>query len=74
MKLTVDREADALYLALGPATVARSEEVSPGIIVDSDAEGRVIGIELLHLSRRAADLEGLLVEGLPQAAAERTVR
>ncbi len=52
MKLTVDREADALYLNLDEAPVAESDEISPGVILDYNAEGIVVGIEMLHLSHR----------------------
>lgn len=52
MKLTVDREADALYLDLDEAPAVQSEEISPGVIVDYNAEGKVVGIEMLYLSKR----------------------
>ena len=54
MKLTIDREADALYLDLDDAPAAESEEISPGVILDYNAEGKVVGIEMLHLSKRVA--------------------
>jgi uncharacterized protein YuzE len=54
MKLTIDREADALYLDLDEAPAAESEEISPGVILDYNAEGKVVGIEMLHLSKRVA--------------------
>ena len=34
MRLKVDEQADALYLSLGDGPASRSDEVSPGIIVD----------------------------------------
>ena len=52
MKLTVDREADALYLDLNESPAADSEEISPGVILDYNAEGKVVGIEMLYLSKR----------------------
>jgi len=54
MKLTVDREADALYLDLDEAPAAESEEISPGVILDYNAAGKVVGIEMLSLSKRVA--------------------
>lgn len=70
MKLKVDEQADALYLSLGEAPAAQSDEVAPGIIVDYDEQGRAVGIEFLHLSKRAApiDLRQLLFESVPLAA------
>jgi uncharacterized protein YuzE len=54
MKLTVDREADALYLDLDDAPAAESEEIAPGVILDFNAEGKVVGIEMLYLSQRVS--------------------
>lgn len=69
MKLKIDHQADALYLTLGESPAIESEEVSPGIIVDYDETGRVIGIEMLHLSERApeSDIHRLLFESVPLA-------
>lgn len=70
MKLKVDQQADALYLALSEAPASRSEEVSPGIIVDYDEQDRVVGIEMLYLSKRAPETEirRLLFESVPQVS------
>jgi uncharacterized protein YuzE len=54
MKLTIDRKADALYLDLAEAPAVESEEISPGVIFDYNAAGQVVGIEMLHLSKRVA--------------------
>lgn len=53
MKLEYDHEADAVYLLLASAqkNVERSDEVAPGIIVDYDDKGSVIGVEVLDVSR-----------------------
>lgn len=69
MKLKVDYQADALYLTLGEEPASESEEVSPGIIVDFDASGRAVGIEMLYLSKRTApsDMQRLLFETVPLA-------
>ena len=55
MKLTIDRQADALYLDLDESPAADSEEIAPGVILDYNAEGKVVGIEMLYLSKRVAD-------------------
>jgi uncharacterized protein YuzE len=54
MKLTVDKESDALYLRLDEAAVVESEEVQPGVVLDYDAAGNMVGVEILNLSKRAA--------------------
>ena len=52
MRLKVDRENDALYFRLDEAAIVESEEVKPGVILDFDSNGRVVGIEMLALSLR----------------------
>ena len=52
MKLRIDRENDALYLRLDESAIAESEEVQPGVIMDFNEEGRVVGVEILQLSLR----------------------
>ncbi len=56
MRTTYDPEADALFVWFGPEGIssANTEEVAPGIMLDFDIEGRVIGIEVLDVSERMA--------------------
>ncbi len=56
MKLSVDQAADALYLRLDESEIVESEEVSPGVVLDYNRVGEVVGVELLRLSERSADL------------------
>ena len=56
MRLYVDKEADALYLRLDESTIIESEEVSPGVVIDYNESNEVVGVELLHLSKRSSDL------------------
>ncbi|WP_117236669.1 DUF2283 domain-containing protein [Thermus sediminis] len=51
MRITYDREADALYIAFGEGA-ATVEEVAEGIALDRDGEGRLLGIEILDASKR----------------------
>ena len=53
MRLKVDRESDALHFRLDESAVVESEEVQPGVILDFNAEGQVVSIEILNLSTRA---------------------
>ena len=56
MKLHVDKEADALYLRLDNSSIVESEEVSPGVVLDYNESNEVVGVEMLHLSKRSASL------------------
>ena len=57
MKLNVDKEADALYLRLDDSPIVESEEVSPGVVLDYNETNEVVGVEMLHLSRRSSSLD-----------------
>jgi len=54
MKLKVDKENDALYFRLDESEIVESEEVQPGVILDYDKNGHVVGVEILALSTRIA--------------------
>jgi uncharacterized protein YuzE len=64
MRLKVDLDSDALYFRLSEEPIAQSEEISPGIIVDFNIEGKVIGVEILNLKDRFSleELSSLKVE------------
>lgn len=64
MKVTVDKEADALYMRLSDAIIHDSEEVKPGVILDYDDQNNLVGIELLRISERvpAASLKTVMIE------------
>jgi len=57
MKLHVDKDADALYLRLDDSKVIESDEVAPGVVLDYNDRHEVVGIEMLHLSRRSTGLK-----------------
>jgi uncharacterized protein YuzE len=52
MRLHVDQEADALYLRLDESKIVESAEVSPGVVLDYNAQNQVVGVEILRLSER----------------------
>ena len=53
MKIEFDQVADALYVQLTDGEIEKSEEIKPGMILDYDANGNVLGLELLFVSKRA---------------------
>jgi len=53
MRINIDKESDALYFRLDESRVVESEEVRPGVILDFDANDRVVGVEFLRISERA---------------------
>lgn len=52
MKLTIDKVVDTLYLDPSEGEIAETRQMAPGLMRDDDAKGRVLGIELLSLSKR----------------------
>jgi len=54
MRITYDREVDALYIRFIEMTVT-TKHVAEGIAVDYAADGRVAGIEVLDARRRFGD-------------------
>ncbi|MGF1496114.1 MAG: DUF2283 domain-containing protein [Elainellaceae cyanobacterium] len=56
MKLVVHKEDDALYLRLEDSKIVELEEVGDGIILDYNADGKVVGIEIWYVSQRSPNL------------------
>jgi uncharacterized protein YuzE len=54
MKTHYDSGADAVHISFVDAPSLDSEEVAPGIVIDYDAEGRIVALEVLSASRRLA--------------------
>jgi uncharacterized protein YuzE len=54
MKTLYDAEADALYVRFSEANIVESEEVSDGVVLDFDGEGRIVAIEVLDASKHLA--------------------
>jgi uncharacterized protein YuzE len=62
MEIEYDKQAAAMCIRLRSGTVAESEEIRPGIVFDYDAEGKVLGIELLDVSERTDNPRELAME------------
>lgn len=52
MKLKYDKEVDVLYILFSDKKIKESDEGKPGIIIDYDKEGSIVGIEVLEASKR----------------------
>ena len=69
MKLHYYPETDSLYIDLNAKPSADSREISEGLVIDFDEQGRVVGIDIQHASE-VMDLKTLEAEEFP---ARRTV-
>ena len=52
MKITYDQEVDVLRVVFSGAKIQESDEDKPGVILDYDKDGNVVGIEILNASKR----------------------
>ena len=52
MKVKYDKEVDVLYIVLSENKIKESDEDKPGIILDYDKNGSIVGIEILDASKR----------------------
>jgi uncharacterized protein YuzE len=52
MKLVYDPEVDVLRIVLRDAVIEESDEEKPGVILDYDKDGNLVGMEILNASAR----------------------
>lgn len=57
MKVSYDKQADIVRVIFADRAISESDEVRPGVIVDFDAGGAVVGMEILDASQRMPDPE-----------------
>jgi uncharacterized protein YuzE len=70
MKLQYYPETDSLYIELRPLPGAEAVEIVDGLVVDFDAEGNVVGLDIDHASRKLDLSEVQTIELPPARAAE----
>jgi uncharacterized protein YuzE len=52
VKISYYPDTDSLYIDLSEQPSAESREISEGIVLDYDAEGRLVGIDIDNASRK----------------------
>lgn len=72
MKLAYYQETDSLYIDLAERTSVESREVAPGIVLDFDASGQLVGIDIDHASRNV-NMTALNMVGVPATMLQRDV-
>jgi uncharacterized protein YuzE len=67
VRIEYSKQVDALYIHLREAPVAESRDVEEGVTLDFDAEGHIVGLEILDASERMglSSLVNVSIENLP---------
>ncbi len=64
MKLNYYPETDSLYIDLSEKTSVESKEISDGVVLDYDADGSLVGIDIDNASKKI-QLKELILSRLP---------
>jgi uncharacterized protein YuzE len=62
MRVTYDAKTDTLTIILNEKPVVESDEEKPGVIIDYDAEGNIVGFEILDASLRVMQPRQMIYE------------
>lgn len=65
MRVAYDAEVDVLSIVLSDAAVVESDQEKPGVILDYDCDGNVVGLEILEASRRVKNPQSVEVSMEP---------
>jgi uncharacterized protein YuzE len=60
MRTSYDPAADAFYARFAPdgTPIAETKEVAPGVMIDLDASGHLVGVEVLSVAARGTGAYG----------------
>lgn len=64
MKLNYHPETDSLYIDLSEKTSVETREISEGVLLDYDADGHLVGIDIDNASNKV-QLKDLILSKLP---------
>jgi uncharacterized protein YuzE len=59
MKVVYDQEVDVLRIVFSGAEIEESDEDKPGVILDYDIDGNIVGLEVIEASKRIEDPRAL---------------
>ncbi|MCC6796352.1 MAG: DUF2283 domain-containing protein [Candidatus Hydrogenedentes bacterium] len=59
MKVTYDSQVDVLRILFRDAPIQESDENNPGVILDYDKDGNLVGLEVLNASQRIENPRGV---------------
>ena len=59
MNVVYDPKTDTLTVVFSDVPVAESDEDKPGVILDYDSEGHLVGLEILDASKQVPDFASI---------------
>ena len=64
MEISLDLKADALYIKFQEGRFAKNKRIDDDTIIDLDSKGRLLGIEILNVTKKipAKELSGVSVK------------
>lgn len=64
MKFHYYNDTDSLYIDLSERKSVDSKEIAPGVVLDFDSKGKIVGIDIDHASK-SVELSRLETQGIP---------
>ena len=64
MRIAYYPDTDSMYIDLGEKPSADSKEISPGVVLDYDADGNIAGIDIDNAGRKL-NLKELVLSKVP---------
>ena len=55
MKIVFDRDKDVLQFSFTNASIQETSQIAPGLVLDYDEDGNVIGLEVRKASQKVDD-------------------
>jgi len=64
IEISLDLKADALYIKFQEGRFAKNKKIDDDTIIDFDSKGRLLGIEILNITRKVPlkDLAGVSIK------------
>ena len=64
MKIAYYPDTDSMYIDLSVKNSVESKEVSPGVVLDYDSDGNIVGIDIDNASKKI-DLSEIILDKIP---------
>ena len=71
MQVTYSPDVDILSIQLKEVPICESDELQDGVIADLDADGNIIGLEILDASKRVTEPQNILFKSLGHKLSQR---